>query len=235
MSVSKHKGGLGFRSLYGFNIALVGKQCWKFIKEPQSLVAHIFKARYFPNCHLLQATKQTGASIIWAGLMTAKDALYDGYRWVLGNGVDIDAIKDPWLRDKVDFRVNQTVDYGVSGIPVSEFIFNNERRWDEAKVLEFFSASDASLILETRIPYGTVKDRVAWPRSTDGMYTVKSRYRHWCDKNLNSNVSLQTSGWSRLWRINVPHKVKNFFWRFCRNNIPVCNKLRSKGVQLPII
>ncbi|XP_074341831.1 uncharacterized protein LOC141679224 [Apium graveolens] len=47
MSVSRHKGGLGFRSLYGFNIALIGKQCWRLIKEPQSLVARIFKARYF--------------------------------------------------------------------------------------------------------------------------------------------------------------------------------------------
>lgn len=47
MSISKHKGGLGFRSLYDFNIALVGKQCWKFIKEPQSLVARLYKARYF--------------------------------------------------------------------------------------------------------------------------------------------------------------------------------------------
>lgn len=59
MSMSKHRGGLGFRSLYGFNIALIGKQCWKLIKDPQSLVARLYKGRYFPNCDLLQAKMKT--------------------------------------------------------------------------------------------------------------------------------------------------------------------------------
>lgn len=33
MSMSKSKGGLGFCSLYGFNIALLGKICWNLIKN----------------------------------------------------------------------------------------------------------------------------------------------------------------------------------------------------------
>lgn len=45
MSVAKSEGGLGFRNLYGFNLALLGKHVWNFIKNPQSLVARVFKAR----------------------------------------------------------------------------------------------------------------------------------------------------------------------------------------------
>lgn len=142
--------------------------------------------------------------------MNAKDALYDGFRWVLGNGVDINAVKDPWLKNKVEYCVDQTIDYGVANIPVSEFINNNDRSWDAAKVMEFFSASDASLILQTGIPHGTVQDRIAWPRSSNGVYTVKSGYQQWCDKNLGNTGVLPSSGWSRLWRISVPHKVKTF-------------------------
>lgn len=35
-------------------------------------------------------------------------------------------------------------------------------------------------------------------------------------------------------KIRIPHKVKIFFWRFCRNNIPVCNLLRSKRMTTTI-
>lgn len=39
MGMSKSKGGLGFRNLHGFNLALLGKLCWNFITKPNSLVA----------------------------------------------------------------------------------------------------------------------------------------------------------------------------------------------------
>lgn len=133
MSISKCRGGLGFRSLYGFNIALIGKQCWKFMKEPQSLLSRIYKARYFPDCHLLQAKMRTVASFIWAGLMITKDSLTNGFRWVLGDGKDINAVADPWLRNKDGYRVDQTMNYGVTNIPVSEFIMTIGRSWDVKK------------------------------------------------------------------------------------------------------
>ncbi|XP_017239513.1 uncharacterized mitochondrial protein AtMg00310-like [Daucus carota subsp. sativus] len=122
MSMSKHEGGLGFRSLYGFNIALIGKHCWKFLKQPQSLVARVFKARYYPNCNFMQAKMQQGESYIWSGIMSAKESLYKGYRWVLGNGMSINAIKDPWLKNKDGFCVSQNEDYGVGHVSVAEFI-----------------------------------------------------------------------------------------------------------------
>lgn len=42
-------------------------------------------------------------------------------------------------------------------------------------------------------------------------------------------------GWNKLWRLNIPHKMKIFLWRFCRNNIPVRNRLRHKGVSVTIL
>lgn len=42
-------------------------------------------------------------------------------------------------------------------------------------------------------------------------------------------------GWSSLWKLGVPHKVKIILWRMCRNIIPVRNLLRSQGVQNSII
>lgn len=43
MSMSKGAGGMGFRDLYGFNIALLGKHCWNFLSKPNSLVQGFLK------------------------------------------------------------------------------------------------------------------------------------------------------------------------------------------------
>ena len=56
LSTPKVHGGMGSKALSTFNLAMLGKQGWKFITEPNSLVARIFKARYFPSSSYLTAT-----------------------------------------------------------------------------------------------------------------------------------------------------------------------------------
>lgn len=47
--------------------------------------------------------------------------------------------------------------------------------------------------------------------------------------------SIPTSrGGGKLWQLLIPHKVKIFIWRFCHNNVPVRNRLRSKGANVHI-
>lgn len=36
MSMGKNEGGLGYRDLYGFNIALLAKHCWTFLNKPHT-------------------------------------------------------------------------------------------------------------------------------------------------------------------------------------------------------
>lgn len=63
--MAKSKGGFRFRSLYGFNIVLLGKHIWKCIQNPDMLVSRVLKARYFPDVHILKADKGHGSSFIW--------------------------------------------------------------------------------------------------------------------------------------------------------------------------
>jgi hypothetical protein len=56
MGVSKEQGGLGFRDLLMFNKALLAKQVWRILKNPDSLTAKIMKAKYFPHSSIMEAS-----------------------------------------------------------------------------------------------------------------------------------------------------------------------------------
>jgi hypothetical protein len=49
MAYPKTEGGLGFRNFKAFNMAMVAKEGWHIMINPNTLVARIFKARYFPG------------------------------------------------------------------------------------------------------------------------------------------------------------------------------------------
>ena len=48
LCVSKMDGGVGFRDLEAFNLALLAKQWWRMVHNKESLSYKVLKAKYFP-------------------------------------------------------------------------------------------------------------------------------------------------------------------------------------------
>jgi len=75
-----------------------------------------------------------------------------------------------------------------------------------------------------------VEDKLVWPFTPSGTYTVKLGYRFLVNENsinsapMNSN---QNDGvWKLIWALSVPNKVKNFVWRSCRDALLIKYNLR---------
>lgn len=75
----KNYGGMGFKDLSVFNLAVLEKQKgWKFQMEPQSLVSHIFKAMCFPNKSYLRVNLGHNPSYVKRNVLCARFIVHIG-------------------------------------------------------------------------------------------------------------------------------------------------------------
>jgi len=95
--VVKKKGGMGFRDLEIFNLALLAKQGWRLIQQPDSLLSRIMCEKYYPNSSFLQASLRHNPSYAWRSIFASKDILKKGLQWRIGNGTSTKIWGDQWL------------------------------------------------------------------------------------------------------------------------------------------
>ena len=68
----KEKEGTGFKDLNLLNLALLGKQCWRIINNPEAMWVRILKGTYFLRCSILEASKWARASQAWTSILEGK-------------------------------------------------------------------------------------------------------------------------------------------------------------------
>lgn len=91
----KDFGGIGFKQLHKFNVAMLGKQVWKLLTQPDSFVAKILKARYYPRTSISEANLGYNPSFVWRSLFAAKDVVVSGSRVQIGSGQNVLVGNDP--------------------------------------------------------------------------------------------------------------------------------------------
>jgi len=103
--MSKLKGGMGFRDMEDFNIALLAKQIWRLIHAKHSLAFKILKARYLPHCAILEAGLGNRPSYIWRSLHSAQWVIDKGARWLEGNGFTLNIGEAKWIPRPNSFKL----------------------------------------------------------------------------------------------------------------------------------
>lgn len=97
--MAKKFGGHGFKNLQIFNLAMLGKQAWKFVKYLEALVTRVFKAKYFPQGDFLDDNIGHNPSYAWRSIWMSKSLVRDGICWCIGGGENIPVSNTPWLCD----------------------------------------------------------------------------------------------------------------------------------------
>jgi hypothetical protein len=104
MTTPKYAGGMGFREIELFNLALLARQAWRILQNPETLSAKILKAVYFPTSDFLEAGVGSHPSQVWRAIVEGRDTLKVGLIRRIGTGETTHAWHDNWLPRNTSMR-----------------------------------------------------------------------------------------------------------------------------------
>ena len=229
---SKSVGGMGFRDIQKFNNALLAKQVWRLVRQKDSLLFKVFRARYFLNCSVLDAPIHPKCSYAWRSILQAREVIEKGAIWRVGSGQQIEVWKHRWLSDPCYSKIiTPRADSTVSR--VGDLFYANTRTWDPGKLATNFYPWVAEMVSRVHVSKVCEEDLLVWPFTTDGNYSVKSAYLLLASEEGNANPSSSTITeqrclWKKLWQIQFPTKIRYFMWRTATNSLLTKQNLRSK-------
>jgi hypothetical protein len=168
----KEEGGLGFKDIHTFNMAMLAKQGWRLIHNPDSLCAQVLRPKYFPQGDILKASQKPNMSYTWRSILKGIDVLKAGIVWRVGNGSKINIWSDSWLpRDSTrrPFTPRGSTIISTTTDLINPIIGG----WDEELVNQIFWPEDAQIILSLLV-HPELEDIVAWFYDKRGLFSVKS-------------------------------------------------------------
>lgn len=170
MGRPKRDGGMGFQNFKDFNIALLSKQCWRLIHDPESLWARVLRERYFPNVSFLEAKKYGMTSWAWASLLEGRYLILKGARWQILGGHEVRFWTDNWVLGIPAGHPSPPLHSDICRVKVAEFLDPVSRNWDLAPVSDL-----GGLCCHFKYLCRAIYD--SRPFERNGSYSVKSGYR----------------------------------------------------------
>jgi ribonuclease HI len=218
---------MGFRDLHSFNLAMLAKQSWRMLCNPESLCARVLRSKYFPDGNLLKAGPKKGSSFTWQSIVAGLQTFRRGHIWRIGTGSKVNIWEDHWIPTSVTRKVISQRGQCILRY-VEELINPVTGQWDEDIIRQNLLQVDAEQIL--RIPLSTqlTEDFVAWQYTKASTFSVRSAYHIEWNHQFGSKVTRSDGQgsmepnpvWEKLWKLLVPSKVNFFLWKALHGTLP---------------
>ena len=205
---------MGFRNLQAFNLAILAKKGWRLISNPNSLVAKIYRARYYPHGDVFHPKLGSSPSFTWRSIYNGLEVVKRGSRLRVGNGERILIWEDKWLPTPTTYKVVSPPKSFDDYPRVSALIDKETRRWKGDVVRSLFLPFEARTILNIPLCHSLPEDQIIWVGNRRGEFSVKSAYYIACDVLNSSDEGECSIGdsrkplWKKLWHLSIPPKVR---------------------------
>lgn len=241
ITASKKDGGLGIRDMMAFNKALLAKQAWRLITRPSSLLARVYKSKYYRKTGFMEARTYQTSSLAWRSIVQTQPLLKRGIQWAIGNGNPIRVWQDNWLLGDPQATPTGPGMFIHPNLRVKDLFSAGTFSWNQPLLHQLFQPGDVQRILRLRPSITGAQDLLYWKLSKTGSYTVKSGY--YVQRELDNESTQQTQVISssflqlrnqiiqKLWTLKLPPKIKFFWWKVLHNGLPVAKKTKQKRGQ----
>ncbi|CAJ2631793.1 unnamed protein product [Trifolium pratense] len=238
----KEYGGLGVRQLREFNLALLGKWCWRILVDREGLWFRVLAGRYGVERGRLCEGGARG-STWWRELARIQDGGGEaGIGWFrecvvrqVGDESDTFFWTDPWvdgisLRERYGrlFDLAENKSASVAEMFMRGWEVGGEawewrrqlRAWEEEML------GECQAFLLTISLQDHVSDRWQWRTDLDDGYTVRGAYHLMTSQD---DVTLDAAS-GLIWHRQVPLKVSICAWRLLRDRLPTRANLVTRGI-----
>jgi hypothetical protein len=190
---------MGFRDNVDFNQALLAKQAWRMITNPESLCARVLRARYADGGDLLHAKCPKKASYTWCSVLHGRDLLKEGLVWIIGDGTKIKVWEHNWIPRSYHMRP-LGIKPGMEVNLISELLLPNGAGWNVDKLNDCFFEMDVNDILKIPVGRAGSVDYMAWNYTKNGLFSVRSAY------HLKQQLKKEAAGRASLSRNTSEHQ-----------------------------
>ncbi|KAA3485063.1 reverse transcriptase [Gossypium australe] len=198
---SQRHGGLGFRDLHLFNVAMLRQQVWRLLLAKTPFVMRSLR----PNIFLMETSFTLRILRINLSLGKASPRLL----------VYLARVSTGMLVDRRLVPENY----------VSKLMDENRAEWNEERVTILFGDYLKDLICKFPISHAGHDDQRVWFHNPCGFYTAKSTYSWLLLKQI--SFGPRRIFWRLIWKLKTLLKIKTFCWRLGQEILPTYDKIAS--------
>ena len=134
------------------------------VENPDSLCYRVFKARFFPNCFILEASNSASGSYAWKSILSARNVVQKGVVWWIGDGKSVyKSVTSPLPSIPLDAKVSLLIDE-VNG------------SWKDEEVRQLFLSREVKKILSIPISSKLPHDSLIWSKTPLSISSTRSAY-----------------------------------------------------------
>lgn len=206
---------MGFRDFFEFNKTLLGKQAWRILHKPNSLLSRLYIGRYHRSSTFLQSANSTHASYGWRSIQVGKELLKKGLSTLIGDGTTTKVWSDHWL-PVLPPRMIRYVSHDPD-MKVSDLICPTTKSWNGPVLEQVLDQGDVELVKQIKLSRFSGQDTHVRSYSRNLEYSVKSGY--WVAiYDLQDGDAITPPMGSvdlkmQCWKLNVIPKIKVFLWK----------------------
>lgn len=174
-ALAEHQGGLGFRDIQDFNVAILAKNSWRILTSPTSLLARLLLGKYCQNTAFLSATCPSSASHGWRGIVAGCQVIKLQLGKAIGNGNTEKVWSESWISPR-----SRLIPFGPPteisrDLYVSDLLIRGTGEWNHHLVGAIFPDLAQAIYL-IRPSLLDAEDSYCWLKTRTSDYSVKSGY-----------------------------------------------------------